>query len=116
MGNWAVEFQYNPDKLNDKYGDYHGYYMGVDLRYFKDIKKSEVEYHLRHVMRDGECIDIIKIEDAKKYEERLIKESYCEYRDAGYCTITDKRCYVGTKPGTANFCPLREDDKNESSN
>ena len=111
MGNWAVEFQYNPDKLNDKYGDYHGHYMGIDVHYFKDLKKSEVESVLRALKEDGDCIDIIKIENAKKYEERLIKESYCEYRDIGYCTLTDKRCYVGTKPGTKYFCPLRKDDK-----
>jgi len=116
MSNWAVEFQYNPDLLRAKYGDYHGHYMGVDIRYFKGYKKSVVEYQLRHIMQDGECIDILKIENAKKYEERLIKESYCEYRDVGYCTLTDKRCYVGTKPGTRYFCPLRKDDKDESSN
>lgn len=66
MGNWAVTWRYKP---NDKAED-----SVIHVEFLHDVKKSHVDYVMRHLVSYGEYVEILNIENTKKHDQRIISQ------------------------------------------
>lgn len=66
MGNWAITYKYEPNpKTTDNI---------VHVEFLNGVSKESAESLLKKLARHGEYIKVLKIENSKAYDKRILKQ------------------------------------------